>query len=494
MVTLTPRLEAHTVRFGSAEWLAVCTPTLDSWCGRHAIPLHVWDDTPRGYPSIKFCVIDMLRAFLRGDSDWMIFVDADVWVTPDAPLPDMTALGIHSGGDDIWHAAHLKEWQAWCVLRFGSSPNNPYRNSGVWLCDRHSAAVMLTHAERPPYHVKFQEQHHWNWWLHLCEVDGVALHRLGSEWNKYGRCVEPAWFHHFWGNTKMTDIRRLQRHGIRSPNHDRADIIAAASPSSPPFLVGKEGEVVLSRNRNSMTPPNHIEEMLPAKWAAYVVNAPHYVLRLQRFYANLAKTYHGFLSDKIVTWPGLPKETPIPASFRPQNLPHQYLVTQDHIAILNQARVDALDWLFVFEDDAKLTKGFDEQLSLALAYIPDGWLAIQLGGHGNCNIKADSPEVPPYFIGPRGTLWSRNSRNVRPSDGAEAPTNLVRVKGCCGMHGTLWSRAGYMAAIDYYATRPNAIIDIAFAAWQRQCDDFYSTAKWSVVLDGAAATQKGRDS
>jgi hypothetical protein len=61
------KLEIHTLRFGQSEWLTQCQPTIESYVRNHGMPLHVWDDRPRGYPCVKFCEIDMIRKFLEGN-------------------------------------------------------------------------------------------------------------------------------------------------------------------------------------------------------------------------------------------------------------------------------------------------------------------------------------------------------------------------------------------------------------------------------------------
>ena len=38
------KLEVHTLRYGSPDWLLECAPTLDDWTTRHGYPLRIWTD------------------------------------------------------------------------------------------------------------------------------------------------------------------------------------------------------------------------------------------------------------------------------------------------------------------------------------------------------------------------------------------------------------------------------------------------------------------
>lgn len=80
-------LEVHTIRFGTEWWMDLCAPTLDRWCERHGHPLKIWDKSniDPTYPAEKFCEVDILREFLAGESEWLLYVDADVYVDAEAP-------------------------------------------------------------------------------------------------------------------------------------------------------------------------------------------------------------------------------------------------------------------------------------------------------------------------------------------------------------------------------------------------------------------------
>jgi len=211
---------------------------------------------------------------------------------------------------------------------------------------------------------------------------------------------------------------------------------------------------------------------LPGKWSAFVINAPHYKQRLADFYRNL-EVYNGFLSGNIRTWSGLPKGTPVPLDYpHREQFPHYYLATMDHLAVWKKAKEEDLDWLFVFEDDAIFEKDLDDYLLRVLMCIPKDWWAIQLGGQAHSDDKRN---------------WFKDA------DGKIIyPRALGRVKGCLGMHGVLWSREGYNAAIAYYTERPNAIVDWDFALWQQVSDKFYTPMRWVIGIN-KKSTQHGKD-
>ncbi len=207
------KLEVHTLRWGAADWLDACVPTLEAWCKRHGYPITVWDDTDRGYPCPKFCEKDMLEAFLAGDSTHLLYVDADVHIHPEAPVPPLLS-GL-SMATDCLHAEHQKHWTEWCKEHKGFTPDDmvPYSNAGVWVCDRSAAKSLLKHF-KPPFTEFFQDQHEFMAAVYRASKDGMPFNRLPSEWNRYGRDLEPSWFFHLWGSTKMEDLTALRYSGI----------------------------------------------------------------------------------------------------------------------------------------------------------------------------------------------------------------------------------------------------------------------------------------
>lgn len=210
------KLEVHTLRYGNADWLQVCAKTLDGYCRRHGLDLRVWNnDVPREYPTAKFAVIDMLKAFLAGSAEWMLFMDADVFVHPHAPLPDMLDKPGFHAVTDVPHAEWIPRWRQWCGEQFGITPDVRfiYRNSGVWLCDRAAAEAVLTQV-RPPFVSKTQEQHQFNLWLWQASEAGMPLHFMDWRWNRLSYFMQPAWFFHANGKDKFTYIKKLVNSGL----------------------------------------------------------------------------------------------------------------------------------------------------------------------------------------------------------------------------------------------------------------------------------------
>ena len=193
------KTEVHTLRYGNPPWLAQCVPTFVSWCKRHGHGFTIWDDTPRGYPCPKFCERDMLETFLAGDADRMIYVDADVWIHPDAPDFPVNP-GIAVATDDH-HRMHNMHFAGWCAAAYGREfPLWEYSNAGVWSIDREAAGKLLS-VWTPPYREFFQEQHYFNAAICRAQADlGMTVSRLPSEWNRWSGDMKPAWFQHCWGD------------------------------------------------------------------------------------------------------------------------------------------------------------------------------------------------------------------------------------------------------------------------------------------------------
>lgn len=215
----SPKIEVHTIRFGDAWWVKFCGDTLDTWCSKHSHILRIWkeEDIDPEYPSAKFCEVDMLKEFLSGTSEWMLYVDADVYVSDDAPR----LFDIPSGGGFLIHNDNVcklnKNWGAWCRNRWGSKADIcaewKYKNAGVWACDRKAAEKMLAVIEKP-YYERVQEQHHWNWWMCLAHSQGMVVHDLPEEWNSFTWRKEKAAFHHIAGKSKYRKVQDLRQAGF----------------------------------------------------------------------------------------------------------------------------------------------------------------------------------------------------------------------------------------------------------------------------------------
>lgn len=200
----------NTLRFGDCPWFADFVPTLEHWCERHGHDLLVWDnpETWEGLPCPKFCEWCMLHSFLDSDFDRLIYIDADVWIHPEAP--DFPALpGIAVSTDDH-HLLHNPHFNGWCAALYGREfPLWEYSNAGVWSIDR-EAAEKLLEVWTPPYVEFFQEQHYFNAAICRAQADlGMTVSRLPSEWNKWAEEMRPAWFQHFWTLDKNPDAEKL---------------------------------------------------------------------------------------------------------------------------------------------------------------------------------------------------------------------------------------------------------------------------------------------
>jgi hypothetical protein len=208
--------------------------------------------------------------------------------------------------------------------------------------------------------------------------------------------------------------------------------------------------------------PLHTPFTLPGKWKALVLSPERYVNRRANFYRSLDAD-GGFLAGRVEWYRGTEAhEVVLPRHFpHERNSPHFYLATLDHMRILERAIVDGLDYLFVFEDDARFRTDFDEYLKRAFLAVPEGWMAIQLGGQDTQN------------------------RRYYEIDGVVThPNALARVYGCKGTHGTLWTREGMIRAWNHFHYHcREMVVDWAFASLQREEPHFYTPFRWVVVID-----------
>ncbi len=147
--------------------------------------------------------------------------------------------------------------------------------------------------------------------------------------------------------------------------------------------------------------------------------------------------------------------------------PHYYLASRDHIDIIEQAILDGTEYLLVFEDDAVIEPDFNEFFGRMWASLPDDWRGVMLGG----------------------APWTDDAREyVSP----ETAASLARVRGCLGMHATLWNRDGMRRAFDHFTYWNRMVIDQAFRGLQGDEPRFYAPAKWIVGID-PDAIQFGQD-
>lgn len=208
-----PKIEVHTIRFGDPWWLNLCAPTLDAWCEKHRHPLTVWDQSMINaeYPSAKFCEVDMLDRFLAGDSDWLLYVDSDVYVDSEAPFSPPMESG-------FWIREDLpgggpRDFKRWCRRNNQSIDGWVYRNAGVWFCDRKSAASLRAVISKP-YIAGCMEQHQLNAWLRDAASKGLHVGFLSREWNAWAYESEKAAFYHIAGKKKATRLRAFRENGL----------------------------------------------------------------------------------------------------------------------------------------------------------------------------------------------------------------------------------------------------------------------------------------
>jgi hypothetical protein len=240
-------VEVHTIRYGDAWWLRACSKTLDDWAERHGHKLRVWGpgDIPDGYPSAKFCEIDMLREFLAGKSDWLIYVDADVYVKDDAPAHPFGEVkdGFHIR-PDIQESRGVRAWPRW-VRRRIPDPENirhgwVYRNAGVWACDRGAAREMLAVIEAP-FFEGYMEQHQWNWWLASAASRGMKVVDLPKAWNSYPRESDASdRFLHLAGRRKASKWRDLVARGLIPVASSKPRILMKTFDDSPYAFTGHD--------------------------------------------------------------------------------------------------------------------------------------------------------------------------------------------------------------------------------------------------------------
>lgn len=209
-------IEIHTLRYGDPDWMPGFSEAMDAWCARHGMPLRVttaWD--AREFPHGKFATLAMMRGFLAGDAEWMMFLDADVMMHPLAPRPSFDRPGFHIRFDQPFQVNPRVHdtWVSWVRGHCGTDPPADwvYRNSGVWAVDRASAEKFLSVAV-PPYIMGTLEQNQWNWWLlQAVERHGLEVYELPTEWNRTIDDIRPAWAFHCYGPKKRNLMRFRER-------------------------------------------------------------------------------------------------------------------------------------------------------------------------------------------------------------------------------------------------------------------------------------------
>lgn len=204
----------YTLAFGNPDWMQETLPTIRAWTARHELPFVEWSKLNPDYPAEKFVEVDMVRDFLERDEEWMMYVDADIYVHPRAPHPACAVTegsGFYIGEDRPGRVS--RQWPKWLEGKFDLKIRDGfiYKNAGLWMIDRATAKAFLEHA-RQPFFEGIQEQHHFNVWAHDM---GDAVKTLPQKWNTMGtKFHDPAWLYHIAGNRKMEKIAELRERGF----------------------------------------------------------------------------------------------------------------------------------------------------------------------------------------------------------------------------------------------------------------------------------------
>jgi len=206
-----PSTIVYTLRFGKAQWLTECVPTLASWCHRHGLPLQVVTTWPEEYPNPKFVYVDLLREFLAGTAERVLFIDADVFIHPLAPAMPLDAPGVHTRADIPTGAAL---WHQWTARHYPGEDFSAHtcRQAGIWACDRETARMILAEADAGPFIKGMMEQHQWNVWLARAAGKGMPIVTLPNEWNSLSKFETrtPAWFIHLAGGKKERTLENVR--------------------------------------------------------------------------------------------------------------------------------------------------------------------------------------------------------------------------------------------------------------------------------------------
>jgi len=210
-------IEIHTLRYGSHKWLTECAPTLDAWCETHGHPLRIWTEAEASvpeYPTPKFVVVSILKAFVAGRRPWMGFFDADVYIHPNVPAaPDLSKYtGLIMRQDTPAGGLSFPGWVRE-VMHEEPDPDWIYRNSGVWFCDR-ATALALLEVFKAPFHECILEQHHFNYALMKLANEGIPIPLLPQQWNAWEHETAAECCYHFAGKRKEKKLARLRERGL----------------------------------------------------------------------------------------------------------------------------------------------------------------------------------------------------------------------------------------------------------------------------------------
>jgi len=215
------KVEVHTIRYGEPDWLLECAPTLDAWADRNGYPVHIWTTEHHKpiYPCLKFCVTDMWRKFLQGDSDWCMYIDGDIYIRHDAPAVDFIKSGLYIQRAQRRMNARFP-W--WCrKFRIPSERIKLLRekwwirNMGWWIMD-HEAADKLLRVVSPPYIEATMEECQANFWMvRAVEEHGLRITSPPMGWINYHWLKNPSWMWHLARpHNKMEALKRIKQEGL----------------------------------------------------------------------------------------------------------------------------------------------------------------------------------------------------------------------------------------------------------------------------------------
>lgn len=213
------KIEVHTIRTGSPDWLVLCGHTLDKWVARHGYPLRVWteqDNRPE-YPCLKFCVTQMWKEFAEGDSDWMVYIDGDIYVHPEAP--EMSFLADHSGA--LLPRSPRKtngRYSWWCRTHLGQAVDVPAhwwnRCMGWFAIDRHAVKALLQ-IVAPPYNEGTLDECQANYWMsEAVKRFGLNVASPPQVWHRFYWQSGTGWMWHLARTSnKMAKLCRIRHEG-----------------------------------------------------------------------------------------------------------------------------------------------------------------------------------------------------------------------------------------------------------------------------------------
>jgi GR25 family glycosyltransferase involved in LPS biosynthesis len=122
---------------------------------------------------------------------------------------------------------------------------------------------------------------------------------------------------------------------------------------------------------------------------------------------------------------------------------------ESHLRVWNQAILEGVRHLLVFEDDAVIPETFDQQAEAFFSELPEDWYGYQLGGF----------------------KW----------DGARKLTeNCGLMKGCGGLHAYGLSAIGLQRTYDHVLYHNRSDLDHATAGLQGEEPHYYCPRKWFV--------------